>query len=29
MDKNFIIIGTTTINRPNLHNIVLPKSKKC
>ena len=28
MDKNFIIIGTTAINRPDLHNIVLPKWKK-
>ena len=28
MDNNFIIVGTTSINRPDLHNIVLPKWKK-
>jgi hypothetical protein len=28
MEDNFYIIGTTAINRPDLHNIVLPKWKK-
>ena len=28
MDNNFIIVGTTSINRPDLHNIDLPKWKK-
>lgn len=28
MEDNIYIIGTTSINRPDLHNIVLPKWKK-
>ena len=28
MEDNIYIIGTTAINRPDLHNIVLPKWKK-